>query len=181
MLAILITDESKVFGFMNEDGEPIIRGDFENNKVQFDLFELLTILYPDRNATNEILPCLNLLGSNFSIIHYIISDGNMESISIEPCILDLHCQESFSDNVTLATIKLGEEDDKLEELFGGYSINIPPYEVGTMFYMSIPYATPPSQSSTFSLRQPQVSPLSLEQAQQVFTHLRQQMLDKSAE
>ena len=73
------------------------------------------------------------------------------------------------------TIKLGEEDDNLFELYGG-GVN-----GEFIFYMSIPYATPPTQSSTFSLRQPQVSGLSLEKTRQIFEQMRQRSLDKNAE
>ena len=176
-LGIVVRDESKTFSLVNEENEQLISGYFENNKVQFDLSELLTILYPDRNELDEVHPLLNLLCSNFFALHYEIdSDGNVNTVSVEHCMLDLQVQVN-PDSGELVTIKLGEEDDNFEELYGGYTTIIPTYGAYTAFYMSIPYATPPTQSSTFSLRQPQVSPLSLEKTRQFF----EQMLDKSAE
>jgi hypothetical protein len=167
---------------LNEEYEPILAGYLENNKVQLDLFELLTILYPDRNTLNEMLPALNIVGSNFFIIHYDTnSDGNPEGAILEPCILDLQVNTQFNEEHAsgVVTIKLGEADDNFEELYGGYTQNVD--NVNFMFYMSIPYATPPIQSSTFSLRQPQVSPLSLEKTRQIFEQMRQQMLDNPTE
>lgn len=157
------------FAFMTENNEAIVTGSFQNNKVQVNWIELLSYFYPDRNIYYESLPLLNLIGANF-FIFYIDEEGYGTP---EKCILDV--QLEWIDKAMMLSIKLGEEDDNLSELYGGGM------DGQFMFYMLIPYATPPSQTSTFSLRQPQVSPLSLEQAQQVFTHLRQQMLDKSAE
>ena len=177
-LGIIVRDSSKTFSLVNEENEQLISGYIENNKVQFDLSELLTILYPDRNVVDEVHPLLNLLGSNFFALHYEIdSDGNMNTVSIESCMLDLQVQVQGNSDTVEVVIKLGEEDDNFEELYGGYTTIIPTYGAYTAFYMSIPYATPPTQSSTFSLRQPQVSTSSLEKTRQFF----EQMLDKSAE
>lgn len=109
------------------------------------------------------------MDANFSFVQ-IDEEGNGKS---EKCILDVQIEPI--DGIMMMSIKLGEEDDDLFELYGGG------IDGEFMFYMSIPYATPPSQTSTFSLRQPQNIQLSLEQSQQVFTHLKQQILDKSAE
>ena len=89
-VSYLETGEPKTFAFMNEGEETLISGDFENNKIQFDLLELLTILYPDRNIETEALPSINFSCSNFFILHYNLnSDEIIEGVSLEPCILDL--------------------------------------------------------------------------------------------
>jgi hypothetical protein len=171
MVLGLVVDSSgnHNFGFMNENFDAIVTGIFQNNKVQVDAFELLSYFYPNRNISQEGLPLLNLMEANFCILH-IDEDGYANP---EKCILDV--QTELIDGIMMLSIKLGEEDDNLTELYGGG------IDGEFLFYMSIPYATPPSQTSTFSLRQPQNVQLSLEQAQQVFTHLKQQILDNSAE
>ena len=113
-------------------------------------------------------PFLNLMGSNF----FVIQDEEEYGI-FEQCILDV--QMLATGEQTLLSIKLGEEDDNLFELYGGG------IDGQFMFYMSIPYATPPLQTSTFSLRQPQNVKLSKEQIQEVFAYLRQQILDNPTE
>ena len=105
-LGVFVRDQSKTFSLVNEEHEEIMTGYWENNKVQFDLSELLTILYPDRNVIDEAHPLLNLLCSNFFAVHYEIdSDGNMNTVSIEPCMLDLQLQGN-SDSGEVAIIKL---------------------------------------------------------------------------
>lgn len=172
VLVLAANTNGNLFGFMDENYEAIVTGVFQNNTVQVDSLELLSYFYPDRNLSLGMTPQLNLMDANFYVV-YTDEEGNAK---LEKCILDVHFE--LIDGITMLTIKLGEEDDNLSELYGG---GIDGGAGDFMFYMSVPYATPPSQTSTFSLRQPQVSPLSLEQAQQVFTHLKQQILDNSAE
>jgi hypothetical protein len=171
-LLIVLADSTgnHFFGFMSENDGTIVTGICQNNKIQVDAFELLSYFYPNRNISQEGLPLLNLMEANFCILHIDEQEGYANP---EKCILDV--QTELIDGIMMLSIKLGEEDDNLLELYGGG------IDGEFLFYMSIPYATPPSQTSTFSLRQPQISPLSLEQAQQVFTNFKQQMLDKSAE
>lgn len=122
---------------------------------------------------------INLMGANFFVLQTVEEGGEVYGI-LEQCILDVQMLQP--NGQVLLSIKLGEEDDNLTELYGG-GANYSGSGSGEqfLFYTSIPYATPSSQTSTFSLRQPQNVKLSKEQIQEVFAHLRQQMLDKSAE
>ena len=93
----------------------------------------------------------------------------MRSVMLEEFV------EAFSDT-TSAVFVLYYEGDDVSELYGGTLIE------GIIYCISRELSPSLAQtSSTYSLRQPEVTPSLLEKARQIFEERKQQKLDKSAE
>lgn len=83
--------------------------------------------------------------------------------------------EEFPSDGNNAIFILYYEGDDVSELYGGTLVD------GMIYCISREFTPPTQTSSTYSLRQPEVTPSLLEKARQIFEERKQQFLDKSAE